>query len=566
MNSPISKTDKPLAAQFVFTRAAVSMAMLWLSFPPVGLAGLAWLSLVPLLHIAACEPRLKRGNYYQIYTAGLFYWLATFYFIPIPHPALWIGWLVISAYLANYLPVFVAASRGLHLNFHIPFAFAAAISWTGLELIRNHLFTGMGLVSLAHTQFRHPILLQICDLSGGYTLTFTMVLVAASFLIAGYRFFRKRAFNAIGNVILGVTVIALVLWYGNHQLQQPSTAEETLLVGLIQGSMDTDLLSSPEAFQEFQINKTRQYQRLTTSALESWPEVDLVVWPENGWPYPDLHPDTDKAALDREAIAQYEYAHFDAFAKLFVPTRKTPNFLVGALTYDPVKQDSFGSALFIDDQGIVQNRYYKNHLVMFGEFVPLADWFPLFRKIPAIGKGLVAGDSSITIDVGNFKVTPSICFESTVPHYIRSQVQQLARQNSEPDILVNLTNDGWFYGTSCLDFHLACNVFRAVEMRKPHLVCANTGLSAYIDADGKIIEQGPRRATQTILATVEKTSKTSFYRDIGDLIPIVFACLAVLGCLAGFATGSSSDQERLDDPAGEIPQHKNSSGNQHAAK
>ena len=67
-------------------------------------------------------------------------------------------------------------------------------------------------------------------------------------------------------------------------------------------------------------------------------------------------------------------------------------------------------------------------------------------------------------------------------------------------MLVNLTNDGWFWGSSELDMHLACGVFRAVECRKPLLIAANTGFSAWIDGDGRIAAQGPRRDADSLLA------------------------------------------------------------------
>ena len=72
----------------------------------------------------------------------------------------------------------------------------------------------------------------------------------------------------------------------------------------------------------------------------------------------------------------------------------------------------------------------------------------------------------------------------------------------EPDVLVNLTNDGWFWGSSELDMHLVCGVFRAVECRKPFLIAANTGISAWIDANGRIVCRGPKRKTDTLLAEV----------------------------------------------------------------
>jgi apolipoprotein N-acyltransferase len=100
-------------------------------------------------------------------------------------------------------------------------------------------------------------------------------------------------------------------------------------------------------------------------------------------------------------------------------------------------------------------------------------------------------------------------------------------------VLVNLTNDGWFWGSSELDMHLACGVFRAVECRLPFLIAANTGLSAWIDGDGRIVDRGPRHSADTLLAEVRLDSRQSWYLDHGDWPAGV--CLAA--CLVFAAVG-----------------------------
>jgi len=97
-------------------------------------------------------------------------------------------------------------------------------------------------------------------------------------------------------------------------------------------------------------------------------------------------------------------------------------------------------------------------------------------------------------------------------------------------MMVNVTNDGWFRGASILDLHLACAVFRAVETRLPMLVAANTGFSAYINGDGKIVEQGPRRAERVIYVEVQPDGRRSWYQRFGDLPAMV--CLLFCGALA----------------------------------
>ena len=527
-------------AKCVFTLSILSVLLLWLSFPPIGWSFLAWVSLLPLIYLIADEKALTRKNYWQIWAAGFLYWLATFYFIPIPHPALWLGWLVISAYLACYLPLTVLSSRTLNRRFRLPLILAIPACWVGMELVRSYLFTGMGLVCLSHTQFLEPVFLQVCDLSGAYTLTFAIVTVATGIFLFGYCLASRRSI-ALTNLAIAALVFTAVIFYGqSKQAETLVDGDQKLKVALIQASIDTNLMSTEEEYIEFVEKKFQQYQQLNAEALSKWDFVDLVVWPENGWPVQDLHPDTDKSMMSASEIAVFQDYFVKAYASLFVRGKNMPRYLVGALTIDPVRRDSYGSAIYIDELGTLKNRYYKNHLVMFGEYVPLRDWFPLLQRIPAIGKGLVAGTEPVSIDIKNFKVSPSICFESTVPHYIRNQVNTLIEQGEEPDVLVNLTNDGWFYGTSCLDFHLACNVLRAVEMRKPHLVCANTGFSAHIDEKGNIVEQGPRRETDVILATVSKVNSKSLYRVIGDTIPIAFACISVLGILLGIFGGAQT--------------------------
>ena len=254
-----------------------------------------------------------------------------------------------------------------------------------------------------------------------------------------------------------------------------------------------------------------------------------------------------------EDVQAYEDAAFFSWTRLLVQRGDPPYFLVGAASIDPVSEIAFGSALFFDRDGDVTHRYFKNHLVPFGEYVPLADWIPLLQRVPAIGKGLNAGTEPVSIDVNSWKIAPSICFETTVPHYIRNQVNQLTLREEEPDILVNVTNDGWFYGTACLDFHLACNVFRAVEMRKPMLVCANTGFSASIDQHGRILERGPRRDTGILRTEVSTTPLFSPYRTIGDWIPIGFAFATIVCGLIGLIPRrSSSQQNGLNDVAGKL--------------
>jgi apolipoprotein N-acyltransferase len=106
---------------------------------------------------------------------------------------------------------------------------------------------------------------------------------------------------------------------------------------------------------------------------------------------------------------------------------------------------------------------------------------------------------------------------------------------------VNVTNDGWFWGSSELDLHLICGVFRAVECRKPLVIAANTGFSAWIDSDGRIVRQGKRRAEDVIIATPQPDLRRSLYLAYGDVFALFFLGFSLL------AVGAAAIKSRRSD-------------------
>jgi apolipoprotein N-acyltransferase len=129
---------------------------------------------------------------------------------------------------------------------------------------------------------------------------------------------------------------------------------------------------------------------------------------------------------------------------------------------------------------------------------------------------------------------PNICYESALPQLIRQQVVELARRGQTPDVLVNLTNDAWFWGSAELDMHLACDVLRAVEMRTPLVVAANRGLSAHIDHTGRVIVVSNRDQPDKLLTDValppRRGANPSLYARFGDWFSSAcFACCVALG-------------------------------------
>ena len=550
----------------VFMQAFGAYVLLWFSFPPVAWAPLAWVALVPLIGLVLVPAPLPGLPYQKLYAAGSLYWLATFYFIPIPHPALWAGWVAVCLYMGVYTPLTIAACRTVVHRWHVPPAIAVPIVWVGVEWIRTHFASGMGMVCLSHSQANFPALIQLASVSGAYAVTFVMVTVATCLAIAW------RRWRNLGNWIVGkpsgqrgmnwpvaagvaIAVFAVNLGFGficlknspqpvakikttsDSTTNQGNPAEQakkqTLKVALVQTNFD--VVFAPPTVEEVE-SRFYEVVKLTNRAVRQKP--DLVVWPESGfypyrWELEDVS--NEQSATESEDLLRLFWGQ--AVGSDY--SGGTP-LLSGVMARNFSESKIYNSAVLINNRGELKDRYDKRHLVMFGEYIPLGKTFPFLEEMAPM-MSVEFGEEFKAYQINDFIIAPSICFETTVPHLIRRQVNELAADQMEPDVLINLTNDGWFFGTSCLDHHLACNIFRAVEMRKTNLVCANTGLSAHIDPYGRRLSVGPRRDAKVIQAVVAKPAGGSIYRAIGDLLPGLFGWVTVVAWVFGLWTRKQSN-------------------------
>jgi apolipoprotein N-acyltransferase len=141
----------------------------------------------------------------------------------------------------------------------------------------------------------------------------------------------------------------------------------------------------------------------------------------------------------------------------------------------------------------------------------------------------------VAVTIAGSQVAVNICYETALPEAVRSLVLELASQGGRPDVIVNLTNDGWFWGSSELDMHLTAAIFRAVEVRTPLVIAANTGFSAWIDGSGRLLARGPRRATATLRARVRPDGRTSPWLTWGSLPLGACVAVAAVALLSGWS-------------------------------
>ncbi len=197
-------------------------------------------------------------------------------------------------------------------------------------------------------------------------------------------------------------------------------------------------------------------------------------------------------------------------------------FLFGSPSFDRVNNrvEYYNSAYLISPKGDIYGRYDKAHLVPFGEYIPLKNWFPFLGKIVEHVGDFRPGKKGKTIEWGNHRIGLLICYEIIFPDLSRAMAKNQA------SLLINITNDAWYGRTSAPYQHFSMAVFRAVENRRALVRSANTGISGFIDPVGRVIDSTELFEDAVKTRTVPLIHETSFYTRFGDVFAM--GCLAII--------------------------------------
>jgi len=555
---------QPLDDRGVLGLALAGAATMFLVQPPADCWMLAWLAPLPWLAIVQAERLSATHPWRSLWLGGFFHWLAAIHWLRLPHPATSIGWVALSAYLACYVPLFIVIARRLVHGWRWPLVAAAPLAWMACEQLRGWVLGGFTFGGLGHTQWRWTMLIQLADCLGAVGVGGVVMTVAAGVAsVAAAAVSREHSVDsslrhrlraALVDGLTAAVVLLAALGYGSWRIRtEPRPAGPALDVLLVQGSIDTELKHDPAAAGDV----ARHYDQLTMSALAIESRPDLIVWPETMWRWGLLEIDPDEvlpesvvdqtlggreatesaattprpaSAAERQAVCrrlleQERLTLLAAFAR-----RYGTQWLVGldkqVLTpHVPSGARNYNCGLFLGPDGVPLACYSKQYPVMFGEYIPLAERFPWLYRLTPLPAGLTAGTEPVAVTIAGRRVAVNICYETALPEAVRSLVLDLSRAGGRPDVIVNLTNDGWFWGSSELDMHLTAAIFRAVEVRTPIVIAANTGFSASIDGSGRLLARGPRRATETLRVGVRPDGRPSPWLAWGSL-PLG-ACLAV---------------------------------------
>ena len=560
-----SAISVPAWRRSTFAIAVAGSLLLWVALTWPALSWLAWIAPVPWLLLIQADELPGRRPYPALYLAGLVFWLATLHWLRLPHPALYLGWFALAAYLAIYLPVFVGLTRVAVFRFDVPLWLAAPIVWTGLELARAHLLTGFLMASLAHTQSRWPALIQISDTVGEYGVDFVVMLAAASiadFLRIANSGFRidsanpqsairnpkSKAYRIVKALVPAAVAITATLTYGHWRIAQADELasgqhDPGPRIALIQGNSLAEWKDDRNRERQIMHEYMALSERSVAEAhkVGDGRPVDLIVWPETMFRIPLFTFDpTYRASADAvvtpEAFASYARQELAALVRRLgtpilvgidrVHGVGTP---AGGEAASPIRR--YNSAVLVGGDGKIVGTYDKMHRVMFGEYIPFADWIPFLYQVTPLTGGIVAGAEPAALRLKNtYCFSPNICYETAIPHVVRRQVAALEDRDEHPAALINLTNDAWYWGSNELDLHLACDVFRAVETHVPLVVAANGGISASIDRVGRVLAKSGKQRAEILIADIVPGYMPSPYVRFGDWFAgLCLACCIGLG-------------------------------------
>jgi apolipoprotein N-acyltransferase len=465
--------------------ALSSTLLLLLVYPKFDLHFLAPFALTPLL-IAAAKLQNWRRRFALGWLAGIVFWffLCTWIqFVLEDHARMgkfgsWGSFVLFSVLKGLHMAVFACLAGPLMQRVYaLP---AVAALWTGLE--RTHATFGFTWMQLGNAAINMSVPLRLAPYVGVYGMSFVFALLSAAVACIVLRQPRVRL----------IPLLVLPLLYLLPAIPQALPATERALV--VQPNIDTeqDWTSAVEEQTETQLVR-----------LSDVLPAPLVIWPEMPAPL-YFYTDPEFHHQAQEVAAHHQFFLFET---------------VGYHSHD----EPLNSAVLLNRQGDESGRYDQINLVPFGEYVPAA--FSWVNRVTKESGDFVAGTEVRVLPAGSSRLGVFICYEAVFPELVRQFTAAGA------NLLVNLSNDGYFGRSEARLQHLAIARMRAVENRRFLIRATNDGLTVVIDPAGRLIQSLP--PDQQLAAPVRYglVSGATFYARFGDWF--VWSCLVLaLGCSA----------------------------------
>ncbi|MDO8281992.1 MAG: apolipoprotein N-acyltransferase [Thermodesulfovibrionia bacterium] len=499
----------------------IAGVLLVAGFPPFDLYPLTWIALIPLF--MALRDKGAKASFYigsltgLVFFTGALYWVfhSIYYYSSIPAVLSVFIVLLLCLFLSLYIGLFSMLFALISDRSRMPALFIAPVLWVTLEVVRSYAFTGFPWLLLGYSQYKFLPIIQIADITGIYGVSFLVVAFNGAVFdiaVSWPKKIRRMPLLGKSHITAGVVIYGLLLAasliYGFWELNKSQDKAKTITASVIQGNIGQDRKWDAASSKEI----VDIYKRLSLEVAAESP--DLIVWPEAALPF--VFSKGSSSAIDLLDFQKGIGIHL----------------LTGGITEN--KSETGGSefansAILISPKGEVVSVYDKIHLVPFGEYVPLARFFPFIKKLVIDIGDFRSGEVYTVMEMPPAKIASLICYEIIFPGLTRKFV------NKGANVLVTITNDAWFGKTPAPYQHFSMAVFRAVENRVPVVRAANTGISGFIDTRGRVMGSSgifvqAKMTKELSLGPDEKT----FYTKFGDLFAflcIISSVILIANCL-----------------------------------
>ncbi len=425
-------------------------------------------------------------------------------------------WVIIPVNVYGGFPLFLALFCPLLLGFYIGiysalyavFVYTVRSSfswiwlgvcggcvWAGLEFAREYILTGIPWFVAAQSFAVWPESIQSVSIVGSYGLAMLMATCGI-----------WLSLKSVRSILCAAVVLLLVLGYGFvlPEQKQDLTGVDILAV---QGNIDQDLKWE----QPVQLLTVQKYMDLTMDGMAG-SKPDLVVWPETALPF-YLQEPTELAGKVRDFVREHSL-----------------NLITGSPAYrldeDGVDYTLYNRAYWISESGFIHDYYDKERLVPFGEYVPLSRYIPFVDKLVQGELDFSSGTAKSSLRKGDLALGVLICYEIIFPGLVLNRVEQGA------NIILNISNDAWFGSTSAPVQHLHLSVLRAVEQNRYIVRATNTGISAFIDPEGKVYRQSSLFEDTSVRGTAGLVEANSIYYHVHQAVIYLLLAGAIIAlCL-----------------------------------
>ena len=376
------------------------------------------------------------------------------------------------------------------------------VLWGLSDWIRSWIFTGFPWLTMGYSQVPHSPLAGYMPIFGVYGVSVITIFISA---IIGVWLANKQQTPLFKRNAIGFITLIIVAGFILKAVEWTTPTGKPISVALIQGNIAQDTKWSPDKAQ----STIDQYLRMLLAS-----KADLIILPETALPVIASQLDT--------SVKEMITAH----AK-----RNQGGIIVGIVEQTEVEytedtKEYFNSAICFGCPQVTVTSYRKNHLVPFGEFIPLKkifgwiyrDW--LNMPLSDLSRG---GKVQANMKVVGQKIAMNICYEDVFG-------EEIARNNKSSTLMINISNDAWYGKSYAADQHMQFSQARAIETGRYMLRATNTGATAAIDQHGNVLAHAPHDVQTTLDVMAQGYTGSTPY-VVWRNWPFIVFCFGVLSAL-----------------------------------